>query len=107
MKKQNIKKEEAKGNLARLTKGLKLQYKEANAFIDMLLKALTIEDGEEDIPFIIKKNSEKEFTDESFNSQVVGGKIRWTHNLTLEQVRQKPLITTKPKWNQLRKKVKF
>ena len=29
----NINEEEARKNLARLTKGLKLQYKEANAFI--------------------------------------------------------------------------
>ena len=46
---QNIKEDEARTNLARLTKGLKLQYKEANAFIETLLKALTMEDGDEDI----------------------------------------------------------
>ena len=53
----NIDEEEARKNLARLTKG---QYKEANAFIDTLLKALSIEDGKEDIPFVPKKTSEEE-----------------------------------------------
>ena len=34
--------------MARITKGLKLPYTEANAFIETLLKALTIEDGKAD-----------------------------------------------------------
>ena len=66
----NIKEEEAKMNMARLKKGLKLQYKEANAFIETLLRALTLEDGEEDIPFVTKKS---EFEDESFHSTLNGG----------------------------------
>ena len=54
----NISDEEAKGNLARISKGLKLSYKEANAFIDTILKAMTIEDGKADIPFTTKKSNE-------------------------------------------------
>ena len=65
----NINEEEAKANMARLTKGLKLQYKEANAFIETLLKALTIEDGKSDSPFVPKKPTEDGkdvINDESF-----------------------------------------
>ena len=47
--------EEDKKSFARLLKGNKLLYKEANAFIETLLRALTIKDGKEDIPFIPKK----------------------------------------------------
>ena len=46
--------------MSRLNKGLKLQYKDANAFIEMILKALTIEDGKEDVPFIPNKITEEE-----------------------------------------------
>ena len=63
----NLKDEEAKKNLARLTKGLKLQYKEANAFIDTLLNAITMNDGEEDVPFIIKKIAEENGIDDPLN----------------------------------------
>ena len=37
-----------------------LQYKDANAFIELILKALTIEDGKDDIPFVCKKITEEE-----------------------------------------------
>ena len=63
----NLKDDEAKKNLARLTKGLKLQYKEANAFIDTLLYALTMNDGEVDTPFIIKKSNEDGGSDDPFS----------------------------------------
>ena len=69
---QNIKEDEARNNLMRLTKGLKLQYKEANACIETLLKALTMEDGAEDIPFVIKKNGDDDLGDESLNSVTNG-----------------------------------
>ena len=56
----NINEENAKKNLARLAKGQKLLYKEANEFIHTLLKALTIEDGKEDLPFVPSKINEGE-----------------------------------------------
>ena len=56
----NIHEEDAKKNLARITKGLTLQYKEANAFIEILLKALTIEDGKPDNPLVPKKINDEE-----------------------------------------------
>ena len=51
----NLNQEEDKKNFARLLKGNKLLYKEANSFIETLLKALTIVDGKDDIPFIPRK----------------------------------------------------
>ena len=73
----NFKDDEAKKNLARLSKGLKLPYKEANAFIDSLLCAISLEDGEEDIPFIPKKSGDEDpskdpLTDESFQNSLPG-----------------------------------
>ena len=44
----NLQQEEDKKSFARILKGNKLLYKEANAFIETLLKALTIEDGRVD-----------------------------------------------------------
>ena len=52
---QNILDESIKKSLARIFKGNKLQYMEANVLIDLLLKALIIEDGEEEIPITIKR----------------------------------------------------
>ena len=51
----NLTLEEDKKNFARLLKGNKLLYKEANSFIETLLKAITIEDGKEDTPFVLRK----------------------------------------------------
>ena len=51
----NLTQEEDKNNFARLLKGNKLLYKEANSFIETLLKAFTIVDGKEDTPFVPRK----------------------------------------------------
>ena len=51
----NLHQEEDKKSFARLLRGNKLLYKEANMFIETLLKVLTIEDGKEDQPFVPKK----------------------------------------------------
>ena len=48
----NLNQEEDKKSFARLLRGNKLLYKEATAFIETLLRAFTIEDGKEDIPYI-------------------------------------------------------
>ena len=64
----NINEENAKKNLARLAKGQKLLYKEANEFIHTLLKALTIEDGKEDLPFVPSKINEGEKGDSQVDS---------------------------------------
>ena len=60
----NINQEEDKKNFARLLKGNKLNYNDANAFIVTILRALTIEDGKEDIPFVPRKVQEESATDE-------------------------------------------
>ena len=54
----NLNSEEDKKSFARIQKGNKLYYKEANLFIETILKALTIEDGKEDLPFVPKKVQE-------------------------------------------------
>ena len=51
----NLTGEEDKKSFSRLLTVNKLLYKEANAFIETLLKALTIEDGKEDTPFLPRK----------------------------------------------------
>ena len=56
-----------KNSLKRICQGKKLQYMEANVVVDMLLKALTIEDGKEDVPISNKKSNE-ELLDETFNA---------------------------------------
>ena len=48
----NLTQDEDKFFFARLLKGNKLLYKEANSFIETLLRALTIVDGKEDLPFL-------------------------------------------------------
>ena len=53
--------EEDKKNFARLLRGKKLLYKEANSFIETLLKALTIEDGKEDTSFVPRTITEKTY----------------------------------------------
>ena len=68
----NLNAEEDKKSFARIMKGNKLQYKEANAFLDTLLRALTIEDGMEDIPFVVTKISDDGFQDESFRQALAG-----------------------------------
>ena len=49
----NLIQEEDKKNFARLLKGNKLLYKEANSFIETLLRALTIEDGKADTTYAV------------------------------------------------------
>ena len=57
----NLTQEEDKKNFARLLRGKKLLYKEANSFIETLLKALTIEDGKEDTSFVPRTITEKTY----------------------------------------------
>ena len=61
----NISDEGIKKSLARISKGNKLQYMEANVIVELLLKAMTIEDGEEDVPIVTKKSNDK-LLDETF-----------------------------------------
>ena len=46
----NLKNEEDRNSATRILKGKKLQYMEANSFIQALLSVLSIEDGEDDHP---------------------------------------------------------
>ena len=72
----NLTQEEDKKNFARLLRGKKLLYKEANSFIETLLKALTIEDGKEDTSFVPRTITEKTtndtIADESFQQSLTG-----------------------------------
>ena len=45
----NVTKEEDMKSLARLVKGNKLQYKDANSLVECILKAIVIDDGSEDV----------------------------------------------------------
>ena len=69
----NLKNEEDKQSFARLLKGNKLGYKEANSFIETLLRSLTIADGTEDVAFIpANKSSQDPLTDETFQQATPG-----------------------------------
>ena len=68
----NLTNEEDKKSFSRLLKGNKLLYKEANAFIDTLLRALTIEDGKDDIPFVPRKVLDETIVDETFQQSLTG-----------------------------------
>ena len=67
----NLNQEEDKKSFARLLKGNKLLYKEADAFIDTLLKALTIMDGKEDVPFVPKKDKTEELNEDESLTQAL------------------------------------
>lgn len=54
----NLKEDEDKKSFSRLLRGNKLLYKEANDFIETLLRALVINDGKEDPPFVPRKYTE-------------------------------------------------
>ena len=66
----NIDQEDDKKSFARILKGNKLYYKEANLFIETLLRALTIEDGKEDKPFSPRKASDEGLGDDPTLSQL-------------------------------------
>ena len=69
----NLKHEDDKTSFTRLLKGNKLLYKEANSFIETLLRSITIADGTENVAFVpVNKIPEDHLTDEPFNQATPG-----------------------------------